>query len=217
MWRNGINPSGAIEVEGKIGPEAFAQLQERWRQLYAGPRQCWPRRCLGSRRQMATDRRLSRRRRTTEVAPVHSPRTMPRLRCAADAGRHLGSRKSFTNSEQASRWYATHTLRPWIVKIQAEARRSPVQQRAAAKHELGIDMSDLLRGSPLERWQANEIASRSGVLTQRDPRRRKASRHWRRRHTGAGGSMSLPHLRAARARGELGRSQGPASSRPWRR
>ena len=45
-----------------------------------------------------------------------------------------------------------------------EARRSLFSSAAAVNHVLVLDMSDLLRGSPLERWQANKLAIESGVL-----------------------------------------------------
>jgi HK97 family phage portal protein len=74
------------------------------------------------------------------------------------------SRNTFTNSQEASRWFASNTLTPWVRKVEAEAKRSLFTAASAVDHELTLDISDLLRGSPLERWQANEIAVRSGVL-----------------------------------------------------
>ena len=53
---------------------------------------------------------------------------------------------------------------PWVTKIQGEAKRSLFSAAAAVDHELTLDMSGLLRGSPLERWQANKLAVESGVL-----------------------------------------------------
>jgi Phage portal protein len=61
------------------------------------------------------------------------------------------SHNTFTNSQEASRWFASNTLTPWVRKFEAEARRSLFTAAAAVNHELQLDMSDLLRGSPLER------------------------------------------------------------------
>ena len=89
---------------------------------------------------------------------------------------------SFTNSEQASRWYASHTLAPWARKIELEAKRSLFSAEAAVSHELTLDMSDLLRGSQLERWQANKLAVESGVL---DPDEVRQLENWPPRPAGA--------------------------------
>jgi HK97 family phage portal protein len=164
MWKNGVSPSGAVTIEGKIGPEAFAQLQERWRQLYAGPEAAGRAVILdqGAKWQQIgispenAELLMSRRFTTEELCRVFG--VPPIL-----AG--IWDHASFTNSEQASRWYATHTLGPWIVKLQLEAKRSLFTAATATRHELGIDMSGLLRGDPELRWKSHEIASRAGILT----------------------------------------------------
>jgi HK97 family phage portal protein len=163
MWRNSINPSGSIEVEGKIGPEAFGQLQERWRQLYSGPHNAG--------RALVLDQGAKFK--PISVSPEDAELLESRKFAVSELCRIYGvpppliqdySHNTFTNSQEASRWFASNTLTPWTTKIEAEARRSLFSSAAAVNHELVLDMSDLLRGSPLERWQANEIAVRSGVL-----------------------------------------------------
>jgi HK97 family phage portal protein len=72
---------------------------------------------------------------------------------------------SFTISETATRWYVTHTLAPWITKLQAEAKRSLFSAAAAPTHELEIDTSALLRGDPELRWKSHAIAVQNGILT----------------------------------------------------
>jgi HK97 family phage portal protein len=179
MWRNSINPSGSIEVEGKIGPEAFGQLQERWRQLYEGPRNAG--------RAIVLDQGAKFK--SISVSPEDAELLESRKFSVAELCRVYGvppplvqdySHNTFTNSQEASRWFASNTLQPWVTKIQAEARRSLFSSAAAVNHELVLDMSDLLRGSPLERWQANEIAVRSGVL---DPDEIRTQEGWAPRGT----------------------------------
>jgi HK97 family phage portal protein len=163
MWRNSINPSGSIEVEGKIGPEAFAQLQDRWRQLYEGPRNAG--------RAIVLDQGAKFK--SISVSPEDAELLESRKFSVAELCRIYGvppplvqdySHNTFTNSQEASRWFASNTLQPWVTKIQAEARRSLFSSAAAVNHQLVLDMSDLLRGSPLERWQANKLAVEAGVL-----------------------------------------------------
>jgi HK97 family phage portal protein len=36
LWRYAVSPSGALEVEGRISPEAHGQLQKRWQLMHAG-------------------------------------------------------------------------------------------------------------------------------------------------------------------------------------
>jgi HK97 family phage portal protein len=163
LFKNGVNPSGTIQLEGKLSPEGFDQLRERWRQLYSGSRNAGAAMILdqGAKWQQlginpdSAELLASRRFSCEEIARIFN--TPPIM-----VG--IWDNASFTNSEQASRWYASHCLQPWVQKIQREAKRSLFSAEAAVNHELTLDMSDLLRGSQLERWQANKLAIESGAL-----------------------------------------------------
>lgn len=72
---------------------------------------------------------------------------------------------SFTNSETAGRWFAQHTLQPWVTKLESEFRRQVFSASSRTTHHLEIDMSAFLRGDPAARWQAWDIAIRNGILT----------------------------------------------------
>jgi HK97 family phage portal protein len=159
MWKNGISPSGAIELDGKLSEPGFEALQERWRRLYSGP--------SNAARVVILDQAAKFK--PISVSPEDAELLESRKFSAVDICRIFGvppimaqiwDSASFTNSEQASRWYATHTLGPWARKIQLEAKRTLL----GANLELTLDASDLLRGSHLERWQANKLAVESGVL-----------------------------------------------------
>ena len=75
------------------------------------------------------------------------------------------SHGTFTNSETAGRWFATHTLTPWIKKIEAEFTRSVFSEASRVTHEIELDLSGFLRGDPAQRWQAHEIAVKNQILT----------------------------------------------------
>ena len=77
---------------------------------------------------------------------------------------------TFTNSETAGRWFAQHTLAPWIAKIEAEFRRSVFSDAMRATHKLEIDMSGFLRGDPETRWKGHEIAVKNRILTPNEVR-----------------------------------------------
>jgi HK97 family phage portal protein len=163
MWQNGIHPSGAVEADGRIDATQRTFLKENLRQMFAGPK--------NAAKVLILDQNLKWK--TLSVSPEDAELLESRKFIVAEVCRVFGvppplvqdySHNTFTNSQEASRWFASNTLTPWVTKIQLEAKRSLFTAASALDHELTLDMSDLLRGSPLERWQANEIAVRSGVL-----------------------------------------------------
>jgi HK97 family phage portal protein len=70
---------------------------------------------------------------------------------------------TFTNSETAGRWFATHTLAPWLRKLEAEFSRSVFT--AGSPSFLEFDLSGFLRGDPEARWRSYDIAIKNRVLT----------------------------------------------------
>jgi HK97 family phage portal protein len=69
---------------------------------------------------------------------------------------------TFTNSEQAGRWFAQFCLLPWVRKIEAAFNRALF---AGTDFELVLDMSAFDRGTPESRWAAHAIAVGNGILT----------------------------------------------------
>lgn len=74
------------------------------------------------------------------------------------------SHGTFTNSETAGRWFAQHTLTPWIRKIEAAFTQSVFTERERKIYEFDIDLSGMLRGDPETRWASHKIAIETGVL-----------------------------------------------------
>lgn len=73
------------------------------------------------------------------------------------------SNNTFTNAAQASLWFATNTLMPWVRKIEAEFKRSIFGK--ASPFELMIDLSSLMRGDYATRWQSYGIAVQNKILS----------------------------------------------------
>lgn len=71
------------------------------------------------------------------------------------------SHNTFTNSEQAGRWFAQFCLLPWVRKIEASFNRALFE---GTDYELTLDMSTFDRGDPTTRWQAHAIAASNGIL-----------------------------------------------------
>ena len=72
------------------------------------------------------------------------------------------SHNTFTNSEQAGRWYAQFCLLPWVKKFEAVFNRALF---FGTGYELSLDMSAFDRGDPATRWQAHAIAAQNQILT----------------------------------------------------
>ena len=64
---------------------------------------------------------------------------------------------SFTNSETAGRWFAQHTLAPWIAKLEAAFGRSVLGGEA----ELSIDLSGFLQATRRSGGRATRLPSRA--------------------------------------------------------
>lgn len=76
------------------------------------------------------------------------------------------SRSTFTNAGTEAESLVKHSLRSRLVRLEAALTRSllsPTERLAGLRISFSIDA--LLRGSTLERYQAHEIAIRSGFLT----------------------------------------------------
>jgi HK97 family phage portal protein len=163
MWRNGVNPSGALTMDGKLSPEGFSQLQERWHQLYSGPH--------NARRAVILDQGLKWQQ--ISVSPEDAELLQSRRFSTEELARIYGcpppiigdyTHNTFTNAETAGRWFAIFTLTPWIRKLEAEFARSVFTDSERATHEVEFDLSALLRGDPAERWASHKIAVESGIL-----------------------------------------------------
>lgn len=167
MYRNGANPSGAVEIDGKFSDASYARFKENFRQEFTGPSNAAKVLILenGAKWKSITispeDAELlaSRRFTTEELARIYQ--VPPPL-----VG--IWQFSSFTNSETASRWFSQFTLGPWITKIEAEFQRSIFS--TASPSTLTLDLSGFLRGDPESRWRSHEIAVKNRILTRNEVR-----------------------------------------------
>ena len=162
MFENQATPSGAIEIEAKVSPEQQRQIAENLRQ-FSGSSNARKVLVLDQGMQFkpislsAEDAELlaSRRFSTEELARLYQvpPPIIGDL-----------SHGTFTNSETAGRWFAQHTLTPWIRKMETDMQRSLLSEAARVNHEIEIDLTGFLRGDPETRWKSHEIAVRNEIL-----------------------------------------------------
>ncbi|MBX9634279.1 MAG: phage portal protein, partial [Magnetospirillum sp.] len=170
MYRNGINPSGAIKLPaGNIGEPALKRLRAGFESLFGGSTNAAKALILegGAEWQQISvspeDAELlaSRRFTTEELARLYQ--VPPPI-----VG--IWDHSSFTNSETAGRWFAQFTLSPWIRKLEAEFARSVFTASGRESHSIELDLSGFLRGDPAQRWQGYDVALRNRVLTPNEVR-----------------------------------------------
>jgi phage portal protein BeeE len=73
------------------------------------------------------------------------------------------SHSTFTNSQTTGRWFGQFPHVPWCRKIEAEFQRSVIGDATGELH-IEIDLLALMRGSYVERRQANVAAVQAGIL-----------------------------------------------------
>lgn len=164
-FTNTVSPSGVLTADGKLGLDSLKQLKANFLEAFSGS--------SNAARALVLDQGLkwdqlkivspedaellaSRRFGTEELARLYG--------CPPPIIGDL-SHGTFTNSETAGRWFAQHTLTPWIKKIEAAFAKSVFTEFERATHHLEIDLSGFLRGDPETRWKSHEIAVRNNILT----------------------------------------------------
>jgi HK97 family phage portal protein len=169
MYKNGINPSGALEVDGRLSPEAYNRLTDSFRNAFAGSQ--------NAAKALILDQGVKWKQ--ISISPEDAELLASRRFTVEELARLYGkpppiigdlSHGTFTNTETVGRWFAQHTLTPWIRKIESEFKRSVFSAASRATHELEIDLSGFMRGDPDQRWRAHEIAVKNGILTPNEVR-----------------------------------------------
>jgi HK97 family phage portal protein len=166
LYSNGINPSGALEVEGRLGDEQRARLTTAFREGFAGPSK--------TAKAMILDQGLKWQQ--ISISPEDAEFLASRRFTVEELCRLYNvpppvagdlTHGTFTNTETLIRWFAQATLTPWITKVQSEFSRSVF---TSSNRRLEIDLSGLLRGDPATRWSAWKIAIDAGVLSPEEVR-----------------------------------------------
>jgi HK97 family phage portal protein len=167
MIRNGANPSGAFEMDGVLGDAGRVRLTESFKQSFAGPQ--------NAARALILDHGIKWRQ--ISVSPEDAELLASRRFSTEELARifqvppplvGIWDHSSFTNSETAGRWFAQHTLSPWIRKLEAEFSRSVFT--AGSSSCLELDLGGFLRGDPAQRWAGYDIAIKNRVLTPNEVR-----------------------------------------------
>jgi HK97 family phage portal protein len=164
LYRNGANPSGALQLEGKLTDQQLARYAEQFRAAFAGTTNAARAMILDSGAKWEqisispedAEFLSSRRFTVEELCRLYS---VPPPVCG-DL-----SHGTFSNVESLLRWFAQATLTPWVRKLEAEFSRNVFSAASRNTHKLELDLSGLLRGDPAQRWQSWKIAVEANILS----------------------------------------------------
>ena len=163
MWRNGVHPSGALELDGKLDTDSRRQLRDQFEGDFAG--------ATNAAKMLICDQGMKRK--SISVSPEDAELLASRRFTVEELARLFNvpppvigdlSHGSFTNSETMLRGFAMGTLTPWIAKLEHEFHRSVFTATERRHYRLDMDLSGLLRGDPETRWASHKIAVESGIL-----------------------------------------------------
>lgn len=167
VYANGAFPSGALMSEAKINSDQLAHLRQLFQGAFTGPR--------NAARALILDQGLKYE--AISVSPEDAEVLASRRFGTEELARifqvppplvGIWDNSTFTNSETAGRWFASHTLTPWLRKLEAEFSRSVFT--AGSPSFLEFDLSGFLRGDPEARWRSYDIALKNNVLSRNEVR-----------------------------------------------
>jgi HK97 family phage portal protein len=162
-WTNQATPSGAIRVPSAMSDAVFDRLKAQVQDNLAGT---------------ANARKILLLDNGADFAPMSvSPEDAEALASRRFSVEELCrvfnvpppivqdyTHNTFTNSAQASLWFASNTLAPWCRKLEAVLNRA-LFLPSEGDLSVEIDLSALMRGDYSARWVANVAAVGAGILT----------------------------------------------------
>lgn len=163
LYQNGVNPSGALEMEGKLADDQRKLLADAFRASFAGPTK--------AAKALVLDQGMSWKQ--ISISPEDAEFLASRRFTVEELCRLFNvpppiagdlSHGTFANTETLVRLFATNTLTPWCRKIESEFQRTVFSAATRSTHRLELDLSGLLRGDPAQRWQAWQIAVSNKIL-----------------------------------------------------
>lgn len=164
LYRNGVNPSGALEIEGRLDETQRALLAKHFRESFGGSSK--------AAKALVLDQGMKWHQ--ISISPEDAEFLASRRFTVEELARLFNvpppmagdlSHGSFANVETLLRFFATGTLTPWVKKLESEFSRSVFGAASRSTHKLELDLSGLLRGDPAQRWAAWKIAVDANILT----------------------------------------------------
>lgn len=170
FFSNGARPSVVLKYDSKLSPEQRQNLRESWNANYSG--------LSNSHRTAVLEHGIdidtvgippneaqfleTRKFQKTEIASIF--RVPPHM--IADL-----ERATFSNVEQQSLDFVTHSLRPWLVRFEQAIARDLMEEDERRTHFVEHLVDGLLRGDIATRYQAYATGRNGGWLSANDIRR----------------------------------------------
>jgi HK97 family phage portal protein len=161
VWHNGAMVGGVVQHPGKLSKEATDNIAQSWRDVHTGPGNAGKLLVLEEGMQYEK----------IGVSPEDAELLQSRQFSVVELARVYGvpppiigdfSSATFASASQASQWFGSLTLLPWINKLEREFSRVVFND---PDFTLGIDLGGLLRGDYAQRMQTNIAAVRSGIMS----------------------------------------------------
>jgi HK97 family phage portal protein len=161
-WRNAATPSGAITFPQSLTPEQSARVRAQVTEKVAG--------ATNARKLLILE--SGAKFEAMSVSPEDAEVLDSRRFSVEELCRVFNvpppivqdyTHNTFTNSAQASLWFASNTLAPWVRKIEDALTRAlflPSEPDMLVE----LDLSGLMRGDYAARWTANVAAVGAGIL-----------------------------------------------------
>lgn len=169
-YRNGAALSGIVTHPEQIGPEAAETLRKSLEAAYSGTGNAgkfavleegmsWTALSVSpADAEMLASRRFS----VEQVARMF--RVPPPVLADLSNG-------SYSNVSELGRWFAQHTIGPWVRKWETALERALFSTTTRRSYAVEMDMDTLLRGDMLKRYQAYRIAREIGLANANELRR----------------------------------------------
>lgn len=171
FFGSGSMPGGVLTAPGTISDKVAAALRERWESAHQGGERAHRLAVLGGGAEFKPltippeDAQFleTRRFQVGEIARIF--RIPPHM---------LGDleRATFSNVEHLGLEFVVHSLRPWLVRFEAEWARKLFNTASSAGHYAEFSVDGLLRGDLESRWRAYAIGRQWGWLSADEIRER---------------------------------------------
>lgn len=162
FFANGARPSGILEHPGRLDPAVVERLRQQWNDMYSGTGNAG--------KTIILEEAMAYK---TTSSTLEDSELVDAMRfCTEEIARIFGvplpmlniwTYSSFTNAQEAARWFGAHTLAPWCRRIESAFNNRLFSEQSGLFME--FDLSNLLRGSDVDRWACWKIAVEAGVLT----------------------------------------------------
>ena len=161
--RNGCRPGGILTHPGKLSPEGKQRLRSSWEKMHGGPENAFRVAVLEDGMSFtavsgtASDAELSaiRDQQVLEVARIFNiPPT--KLRVMAAGGYSI---------EQESLQYLSDTIRPWLIRVEAELNRKLLNHVERDTHYFEFSVEGILRADILNRFKSYSVGRNWSILT----------------------------------------------------